>query len=183
MDESDVLMADQNPAESCAQDARFTPLRLENQLCFALYAAVHAMNRAYRIPLGALGLTYPQYLTLLVLWENDRQIVSELGHRLRLDSGTLTPVLKRLEMAGLVRRTRSRADEREVEISLTERGIALREEALDVQANVACKSGMTYDDAMRLKRDVEALLENLDASSDRGGKTTAEPAGKLEGVA
>lgn len=143
-------------------DHGFDPLRLENQLCFGLYAAAHAMNRAYRVRLGPLGLTYPQYLTLLALWETDHQSVSELGQRLRLDSGTLTPVLKRLESAGLVSRARNRADEREVEIGLTERGKALRLEAVGVREDVVCRLGMSDDDISRLRRDIDRLLANLD---------------------
>lgn len=150
-------------------DDRFDSLRLENQLCFGLYAAAHAMNRAYRVTLGPLGLTYPQYLTLLALWEADRQSVSELGERLRLDSGTLTPLLKRLESAGLVGRARSRVDEREVEVSLTERGRAMRLEALGVRQDVVCRLGMNEDDIGRLRRDIDQMLENLDRAADSAG--------------
>lgn len=148
-----------------APDARFEALKLDNQICFALYAAAHAMSRAYRITLGPLGLTYPQYLTMLALWEADRQSVSELGQRLRLDSGTLTPVLKRLESAGLVTRARSRADEREVEISLTERGVSLRIDALGVQHDMACRLGMPKDEVMRLRRDIDEVIERLDMAA------------------
>lgn len=154
---------------------KYDGLRLENQLCFGLYAAAHAMNRAYRVSLGPLGLTYPQYLTLLALWEHDRQSVSELGQKLRLDSGTLTPVLKRLESAGLVRRQRSRADEREVEISLTERGDAMREQALGVRQEIVCRLGMSDDEINRLRRDIDVLLDLLDASeTGEPGRSKAE---------
>lgn len=138
------------------------PLRLEHQLCFRLYAAAHAMNRAYRFTLGPLGLTYPQYLTMLALWEQDRQSVSELGLRLRLDSGTLTPVLKRLEAAGLVTRARSRADEREVEISLTEQGSSLRIDALNVQRDIRCRLGMSDEKIRDLQADLDEVLAHLD---------------------
>jgi DNA-binding MarR family transcriptional regulator len=160
----EMATTDRNPTED-AQDERFEFLRLENQLCFGLYAAAHAMNRAYRLKLGPLGLTYPQYLTLLALWEADRQSVSELGERLRLDSGTLTPVLKRLEAAGLVSRSRNRADEREVEIALTERGLALRLEALGVRQDIVCRLGMAEDEIEKLRRDIDRLLERLDDAS------------------
>ena len=153
-------------------DHGLDPLRLENQLCFGLYAAAHAMNRAYRVRLGPLGLTYPQYLTLLALWEIDRQSVSELGQRLRLDSGTLTPVLKRLESAGLVSRTRNRADEREVEIGLTDRGKAMRFEAVGVREDVVCRLGMSEDEIVRLRRDIDQMLTNL----DRAAACDADPA-------
>ncbi|PZQ19007.1 MAG: MarR family transcriptional regulator [Ancylobacter novellus] len=157
-----------SPAQQ--QDA-YDQLRLENQLCFGLYAAAHAMNRAYRISLGPLGLTYPQYLTLLALWEADRQSVSELGERLRLDSGTLTPVLKRLESAGLVKRARSRADEREVEISLTDRGRSLRNDALDVRHEIVCRLGMSEDEIGRLRREIDMLLDRLDGGEKRVGES------------
>lgn len=102
------------------------PQRLDNQLCFAVYAAAHAFGRAYRNLLGQHDLTYPQYLVLLVLWEEDGLTVKEIGTRLFLDSGTLTPLLKRLEASGRVRRARDRVDERQVSIFLTEPGERLR---------------------------------------------------------
>src|ERR1700760_4745824 len=103
--------------------------RLENQICFAVYSAAHAFNRVYKPLLDGLGLTYPQYLVMLVLWERDGLAVKEIGEQLFLDSGTLTPLLKRLEAAHLVKRTRSAADERQVLIALTAQGAALREKA------------------------------------------------------
>src|SRR4030095_8240519 len=95
------------------------PLRLDNQICFAVYSTAHAFNRFYKPLLDKLGLTYPQYLVMLVLWEEDGLPVKEIGERLFLDSGTLTPLLKRLEAAGLVKRTRSKEDERQVIVALT----------------------------------------------------------------
>lgn len=150
--------------DAAMTEEQFDSLRLENQLCFGLYAAAHAMNRAYRVSLGPLGLTYPQYLVLLALWEGDRQSVSELGQRLRLDSGTLTPVLKRLETAGVVSRARSRADEREVEITLTERGHALKLEALEVRHAMECRLGMSQDDITRLRADIDKVIASLDVA-------------------
>src|ERR1700742_2513673 len=97
-------------------------LRLDNQICFAVYSAAHAFNRVYKPLLDRLGLSYPQYLVMLVLWERDRVPVKEIGERLYLDSGTLTPLLKRLEVAGLVTRARSTEDERQVLIDLTAQG-------------------------------------------------------------
>src|SRR5207245_4129776 len=108
------------------------PLRLDNQICFAVYSAAHAFNRVYKPLLDRLGLTYPQYLVMLVLWERDGVPLKDIGERLFLDSGTLTPLLKRLEAAHLLRRTRSAEDERQVLISLTSQGQALREKALAV---------------------------------------------------
>src|ERR1700758_4597195 len=98
------------------------PLRLDNQICFAVYSAAHAVNRVYKPLLDRLGLTYPQYLVMLALWESDGVPVKEIGERLFLDSGTLTPLLKRLEAAGLLKRNRSSADERQVLIALTPQG-------------------------------------------------------------
>ena len=104
-------------------------LRLDDQLCFALYSASHLMTRAYRPMLAAIGLTYPQYLAMLVLWEADDLTVGALGERLFLDSGTLTPLLKRLEALGHVERRRDPADERQVRVRLTESGRALEAES------------------------------------------------------
>ncbi|WP_430912005.1 MarR family winged helix-turn-helix transcriptional regulator [Methylobacterium sp. sgz302541] len=111
--------------DGAALDPR-NPQLLSNQLCFAVYAAAHAFGRAYRGLLAAHDLTYPQYLVLLVLWEAEGLTVKEIGTRLFLDSGTLTPLLKRLEASGHVRRTRDRADERQVSIFLTDKGRSLR---------------------------------------------------------
>ena len=112
------------------------PLRLDNQLCFAVYSTAHAFNRVYKPLLDKLGLTYPQYLVMLVLWERDGVPVKDIGERLLLDSGTLTPLLKRLEAAELVRRTRSTEDERQVLIALTPKGEALREKARAVPQSI-----------------------------------------------
>src|SRR5438045_5877887 len=101
------------------------PLLLGNQLCFAIYSTAHAFNRVYKPLLDRLGLTYPQYLVMLVLWDRDRVLVKDIGQRLYLDSGTLTPLLKRLQAAGLVKRTRNTEDERQVLIALTPPGQAL----------------------------------------------------------
>lgn len=113
------------------------PLQLDLQLCFALYSTMLGMNKVYRALLKNLGLTYPQYLVMLVLWEQDKQTVSEVGVRLFLDSPTLTPLLKRLEVAGFVARNRSSADERQVIISLTTAGKRLHERAVAVPGCVA----------------------------------------------
>ncbi|MFN3628424.1 MAG: MarR family winged helix-turn-helix transcriptional regulator, partial [Parvibaculum sp.] len=105
------------------------PLHLSQQLCFAVYSTAHAFNHFYKRLLAPLDITYPQYLVMLVLWEGDQLTVKEIGARLQLDSGTLTPLLKRLEGAGLVTRTRDQRDERQVRIGLTATGRALRERA------------------------------------------------------
>jgi MarR family transcriptional regulator, organic hydroperoxide resistance regulator len=137
------------------------PLLLDNQLCYALYAAAHRMTKSYRPLLERLGLTYPQYLVLLVLWEQDGVTVSEIGRRLRLDSGTLTPVLKRLETAGLLRRTRRQSDEREVEIGLTPQGRDLRGDAAAVRENVMCQLDMSEPEIRLLRRELNLVIDRL----------------------
>src|SRR5882762_4242176 len=112
------------------------PLLLGNQLCFAIYSTAHAFNRVYKPLLDRLGLTYPQYLVMLVLWERDGVPVKDIGERLFLDSGTLTPLLKRLEAAQLIKRTRNPADERQVLIALTAQGQALKEKARTVPQSI-----------------------------------------------
>ena len=140
------------------------PLLLDNQLCYALYAAAHRMTKSYRPMLEQMGLTYPQYLVLLVLWESDGITVSEIGRRLRLDSGTLTPVLKRLETSGLLNRSRRQSDEREVEISLTDQGRALRAQAVAVRQSVMCQLNMSEPEIQAMRADLNALIENLCAA-------------------
>lgn len=140
------------------------PLLLDNQLCYALYAAAHRMTKSYRPMLERMGLTYPQYLVLLVLWETDGITVSEIGRRLRLDSGTLTPVLKRLEAAGFLVRSRRRSDEREVEIALTPHGQSLRTEATAVRESVMCQLNMSEPEVQAMRADLNALIENLSAA-------------------
>lgn len=156
-----VLVDDRREEADPARD----PLLLDNQLCYALYAAAHRMTKAYRPLLDRIGLTYPQYLVLLVLWEQDRVTVSEIGRRLRLDSGTLTPVLKRLEGAGFLLRSRRQSDEREVEISLTEEGRALRAEAVAVRQSVMCQLNMSEPEIQAMRADLNALIENLSNGS------------------
>jgi DNA-binding MarR family transcriptional regulator len=134
---------------------------LDNQLCFALYSTGLAMNKVYRKLLRKLDLTYPQYLVMLVLWERDGVSVSDIGARLFLDSATLTPLLKRLEGAGLVARARSQADERQVVISLTDAGRTLAKEAAAVQEGVMCAAACPPGDLLVLKRQLEALRSTL----------------------
>lgn len=141
------------------------PLLLDNQLCYALYAAAHRMTKSYRPMLERMGLTYPQYLVLLVLWETDGITVSEIGRRLRLDSGTLTPVLKRLETSGLLNRSRRQSDEREVEIALTDQGRALRSEAVAVRQSVMCQLNMSEPEIQAMRADLNTLIENLSIAS------------------
>src|SRR5215471_9309407 len=143
------------------QTAADQPLRLDNQICFAVYSAAHAFNRVYKPLLDRLGLTYPQYLVMLVLWERDGVAVREIGERLFLDSGTLTPLLKRLEAAHLVRRSRSSEDERHVLIALTAQGHALREKARAVPAAILSASGCSIGELSSLRKSLVALRDQL----------------------
>src|SRR4051812_11088672 len=136
-------------------------LRLEDQLCFSIYAASRAMTAAYAPLLDALGLTYPQYLVMLVLWEHDGSRVSDLGEQLDLDSGTLTPLIKRLEARKLVERKRSTADERVVEIHLTAAGKRLRTKAADVPREMFQKSGLSGAELTQLRYTLHALTAKL----------------------
>ncbi|KRP95175.1 MarR family transcriptional regulator [Bradyrhizobium yuanmingense] len=139
------------------------PLRLDNQICFAIYSATHAFNRVYKPLLDRLGLTYPQYLVMLVLWERDDVPVKEIGEKLFLDSGTLTPLLKRLEAAHLVRRTRSREDERQVLIALTPQGHALKEKARSVPQSILAASDCSVSELVAMKDEIVALRDRLNA--------------------
>ncbi|MFN3399036.1 MAG: MarR family winged helix-turn-helix transcriptional regulator [Ferrovibrio sp.] len=139
-------------------------LKLDNQLCFALYAASNAMTRLYRDKLEPLGLTYPQYLVMLVLWEQDGIAVKEIGQRLHLDSGTLTPMLKRMEQAGLVQRRRSKADERQVDIALTPAGQALKADIRGVRAELGCLLPLPAADIARLRTELRGLADGLIAA-------------------
>ena len=138
-------------------------LKLDNQMCFALYSATHAMSRAYKPHLDALGLTYPQYIALLALWERDGLTVSELGQRLYLDSGTLTPLLKRMEQGGLVQRLRDTADERRVLIRLTPAARRLKARAASVPACMLQAMQCSLHDLQRLTREVQSLRDRLQA--------------------
>src|SRR5580700_4972411 len=126
-------------------------LRLDNQICFAVYSAAHAFNRVYKPLLDRLGLTYPQYLVMLVLWERDGVPVKEIGERLFLDSGTLTPLLKRLEQAGQIKRTRSTEDERQVLIGLTAQGHALKDKARTVPMSILAASECSIAELVAVK--------------------------------
>lgn len=139
------------------------PLRLDNQICFAVYSAAHAFNRVYKPLLDRLGLTYPQYLVMLVLWERDDVPVKEIGEKLFLDSGTLTPLLKRLEAAHLVKRTRSREDERQVLIALTPQGHALKEKARSVPPSILAASDCSVAQLVAMKEEIVALRDRLNA--------------------
>src|SRR5215813_1371507 len=132
------------------------PLKLDNQICFAVYSAAHAFNRFYEPALDRLGLTYPQYLVMLALWERDGVPLKDIGERLILDSGTLTPLLKRLEMAQLVKRTRSTEDERQVLIALTPQGQALKEKARAVPSSLLSASACSIAELSAMKNEIVA---------------------------
>ena len=139
-------------------------LRLDNQLCFALYSASLAMTRLYKPLLDELGLTYPQYLAMLVLWQQDGLMVSELGERLFLDSGTLTPLLKRLEAAGLITRLRAVQDERRVHITLTAAGRQLKAQAAKIPDCILSATECSLPELMALTSRVQDLRQRLLAS-------------------
>ncbi|CAE6909609.1 Organic hydroperoxide resistance transcriptional regulator [Pseudomonas marincola] len=136
-------------------------LHLDNQLCFALYSTSLMMTKVYKPLLQELGLTYPQYLAMMVLWEGDGITVGELSTRLITDPGSVTPLLKRLEAEGLLARTRSRTDERVVELHLTEKGRALREKAKAVPACIVRASQQTVEQLQSLKQDLIVLRKSL----------------------
>ena len=136
-------------------------LQLDEQLCFALYSTGLALNKVYRRLLAPLGLTYPQYLVMLVLWERDGLTVSEIGEKLFLDSATLTPLLKRLEASGLLRRTRASHDERQVIVELSAEGRALKTQAKAVPSELLCASECSPEDLVAMKQQLESLREAL----------------------
>lgn len=137
-------------------------LKIDNQLCFSLYAASKAVIKTYKPLLDKLGITYTQYITLLVLWEQDNITVKELGEKLYLDSGTLTPLLKRLEAMGILERTRDTEDERNVFVKLTEKGIKMRDDAFEIPAKVFCSTNLSLEDACDLRERLKLLLKNLE---------------------
>ncbi|MCK7544225.1 MarR family transcriptional regulator [Marinobacter bryozoorum] len=155
--------------EACSRSSQEAEnlLALDNQVCFALYAVNRAVTARYRPLLAELDLTYPQYLVMLVLWEaaaaNERMRVSAIGERLRLDSGTLTPLLRRLEQRGLVSRRRSAEDERVVTVALTGAGEAMQEQAREVPVRLLCELGVDADQARRLRADLRQLLTRLES--------------------
>ena len=150
-----------SPAELALSEA----LRLDAQLCFAVHAASRAFDSVYRVTLREAGLTYPQYLVLLVLWEHQELSVKELGRRLRLDSGTLSPLLKRMEAAGWVERRRDRADERSVMARPTEAGLGLRERVCAVPVHTVTSTGMSLAEMGELRERLKVLTEALDEAA------------------
>jgi MarR family transcriptional regulator, organic hydroperoxide resistance regulator len=137
-------------------------LRLGEFLCFAVYSAGHAFNRVYKPLLDELGLTYPQYLVMVLLWEQDDQTVGSLCEKLFLESSTLTPLLKRLEALGDVKRARDPVDERQVRVRLTDKGRALREKARQIPDCILAASGLEIDGLRRLQSEIVALRSSLE---------------------
>lgn len=136
-------------------------LLLDSQLCFPLYALSRQVTAQYRPLLEKLDLTYPQYLVLLLLWESDNRTVGELGERLLLDSGTLTPLLKRMEQKGLLTRQRNPADERQVTIQLTESGRGLQQQAMDIPTQLVQSLNLDEQQVVDLKNQVQTILQQL----------------------
>lgn len=141
-------------------------LALGKQLCFAVYSAAHAFNRAYKPLLDRFGLTYPQYLVLLALWQQDEMTVKRIGDEIGLDSGTLSPLLKRLEAAGYVGRQRDPGDERQVIVRLTEKGRNMKGEAFDILADIGRATGCSLEAASEIRETLHQLTRQLDGSRD-----------------
>ncbi len=157
--------SDQLTEATCATDVADAPnaglLSLDAQLCFLLYSSAHAMTRLYKPLLDRLGLTYPQYLVMMVLWEADDQTVNALGQRLELDSGTLTPLLRRMADKGLLVRERDADDERRVRVRLTPAGLALREQAGEVPKAVLCALGVDEAGLVRLRETLREVRQRI----------------------
>ncbi|MDP9786577.1 MarR family winged helix-turn-helix transcriptional regulator [Agrobacterium tumefaciens] len=136
-------------------------LRLDQQICFALYGAAHAFTRAYKPLLDPIGLTYPQYLVMMALWEKETSTVKALGEMLGLDSGTLSPLLKRLEHAGLITRKRGTVDERQVLVALTPKGANLKKEGVKIMAAIGSATGCGLEELMQIRDRVNALKDSL----------------------
>src|SRR6267154_2539717 len=147
-----------------ARKQAIDPLLLGNQICFAVYSTAHAFNRVYKPLLDRLGLTYPQYLVMMVLWERDGVPLKDIGEKLFLDSGTLTPLLKRMEAADLIKRTRSTADERQVLIALTPKGHALKEQARAVPQGILASSTCSVAELLTMQNELVALRDKLNAA-------------------
>lgn len=142
-------------------------LKLDNQLCFALYACSREITKLYKPELDKLGITYTQYIALLVLWEKDNLTVKEIGLKLHLDSGTLTPLFKKLEGMCLVKRTRDTVDERNVYITLTTAGSELKKLAIGIPKEIFCSTGLSLEGAITMKENVTSLLSNLTSNHNK----------------
>lgn len=146
--------------------SKYPNLLLDNQLCFALYAATNSIVRYYRFYLKEIGITYPQYLVLITLWESDCKKATDIATLLKLDLPTVTPILKKIEKLGLISRVRSSDDERIVNIELTKKGIELQESVALIQEKVACKTKLPKKDFDELKSTLNELTDNLEINSE-----------------
>ena len=153
-------MATSNPI-----DVNF--LALDNQFCFALYSTSLALTKSYKPLLEKIGLTYPQYLVMLVLWQQDHILVKDIGELLFLDSGTLTPLLKRMELADLIQRQRDSEDERQVRIDLTRHGKQLRNAAKEIPEKILCASGKQAKELQKLRQQLNELRRSLHQNNDK----------------
>jgi DNA-binding MarR family transcriptional regulator len=149
------------PAPSSPPASQPLPAGLDAMLCFAIYGAAHAFTRTYKPLLEPLGLTYPQYLVMMTLWEEDAATVKQLGDRLGLDSGTLSPLIKRLELSGLLTRRRNSQDERQVNVHLTDAGLAMKQEAVGVMSAIGKATGCTREEANAMLEELVGLKERL----------------------
>ena len=152
------MTTERNTPDNCDQ------LLLDNQICFALHSTSLLMTKVYKPLLQALGLTYPQYLAMMVLWQKDGLTVGEISSQLLTDPGSLTPLLKRLEVEGMLTRTRSREDERVVIVELTEKGRALRDKARDIPQCILAASGQTLERLQKLQNELQELRSHLQDS-------------------
>ncbi len=166
LDKSSQLGADKKSASILPYAAGDEMLQLDRQLCFALYASSLAMTKAYKPLLAPLGLTYPQYLVMLVLWESDGIHVSQLGERLSLDSGTLTPLLKRMESSGWLQRQRAQDDERRVDVFLTASGLQLKAAARSIPGTLACASACSLKELQQLTQRLHRLRRQIQGSQE-----------------
>ena len=141
---------------------KYESIKLDNQLCFSLYAASREIIKLYKPFLDKFNLTYTQYIAMLVLWEDEKSTVKDIGKRLHLDSGTLTPLLKKIESMGLIKRYRDVNDDRVVIVELTEQGRLLKEDVTEVPREMVCKINMPIEKAIQLKRNLDELLKILE---------------------
>lgn len=141
---------------------KYESIKLDNQVCFSLYAASREIIKLYKPFLDKFNLTYTQYIAMLVLWEDEKSTVKDIGKRLHLDSGTLTPLLKKIESMGLITRYRDVNDDRVVIVELTEKGRLLKDDVTEVPREVACKINMPVDNVMELKKYLDELLKSLE---------------------
>ena len=141
---------------------KYNSIKLDNQVCFSLYAASREIIKLYKPFLDKFNLTYTQYIAMLVLWEDEKSTVKDIGKRLHLDSGTLTPLLKKIESMGLIKRYRDVKDDRVVIVELTEKGRLLKDDITDVPNGVACKLNMSKEEFVELKKKLDSLLKSLD---------------------